>query len=48
MQELFTTIVDKYVPEFSSQVQLKLPKLNKVQKNQDDTQELPKLKKIKV
>ena len=41
MQEIFTTIVDKYVPEFPSQVQLKLPKLKKMG---SDNKELPKIK----
>ena len=38
MVEKLKTILDKYVPEFPTQVQLKLPQLKKI--------ELPKLKKV--
>ena len=40
MKDLITHILDKNVPEFPKQVELKLPKLKKVG---DSTPQLPKL-----
>ena len=48
MQEVFINIIDNYTPEFSSQIQLKLPKLKKVDSGKKELPKikLPKLKKI--
>jgi hypothetical protein len=39
-------ILDKYVPEFPKEVELKLPKLKKVGSTDQPKIKLPKLKKI--
>ena len=45
MKKEFTELVDKYIPEFPKQVDLKLPKLKKVGGNKSKELKLPKLKK---
>jgi hypothetical protein len=39
-------ILDKYVPEFATEVKLNLPKLKKVSKKDTPEIKLPKLKKV--
>ena len=46
MTKEFGKILDKYVPEFPKAVELKLPKLKKVNSSQPKKLKLPKLKRI--
>ena len=46
MIEEFGKILDRHVPEFPKQVELKLPKLKKVSSEEPKKLKLPKLKKV--
>ena len=46
MKNLFVKLIENYVPTFAEEVKLKLPQLNKSEKNISEIK-LPKLKKIK-
>jgi hypothetical protein len=46
MTKKFEEILDKYLPEFSQEVKLKLPSLKKVGLSEAPKIELPKLKKV--
>ena len=50
MTKHFESILDKYLPNFSEQIKVKLPTLKKVGDNtpQETKIELPKLKKVEV
>ena len=46
MTRQFGNLLDKYVPEFAEEIQLELPKLNKVDEIEAPKIKLPKLKKV--
>ena len=46
MKNLFQKIIEKSIPEFSQEVKLKLPKLNKSNNSELPKVKLPKLKKV--
>tara|TARA_Y100001963_G_scaffold131669_1_gene189325 strand:+ start:635 stop:2008 length:1374 start_codon:yes stop_codon:yes gene_type:complete len=47
MKKEFSTMMDKFIPEFPKQVELKLPTLKKVKDTSVTTPPLPKLKEVK-
>ena len=46
MDKVFDEMMDKYIPKFAQSVDLKLPKLPKLQKKTEPKIKLPKLKKL--